>query len=93
MAVYQINYDLRKQRNYAPLYERLERYSMWCRPLESCWVISTTQSATQVRDHLRAVMDQDDGLLVTRLEAEAAWVNLDPKVSEYLKEMLEKKAA
>lgn len=93
MAVYQINYDLRKQRNYAPLYERLEGYSMWCRPLESCWVISTTQSVTQVRDHLRAVMDHDDGLLVTRLSGEAAWVNIAPKVSEYLKEMLEKKAA
>ena len=93
MSLYQINYDLRKQRNYEPLYERLKEYPMWCRPLESAWVISTSQSAVQVRDNLRAVMDDDDGLLVTRLEGEAAWVNLAPKVSEYLKEMLEKKAA
>ena len=93
MSLYQINYDLRKQRNYELLYERLKGYSMWCRPLESCWVISTTQSATQVRDQLREVIDQDDGLLVTRLSGEAAWVNLAPKVSAYLKDMLEKKAA
>jgi hypothetical protein len=93
MAVYQIDYDLRKQRNYAPLYERLKTYSGWCRPLESTWVISTNQSAAQIRDYLRAAMDGDDGLLVTRLQGEAAWYGLSEEVSAYLKSMLEGQVA
>ena len=91
MSVYQINYDLRKQRDYQSLYERIKAYHSWCRPLESCWIISTTQSAQQVRDNLRAVMDEDDGLLVTRLSGEAAWYGLDDRVSRYLKNMLKRK--
>lgn len=93
MAVYQIDYDLRKQRNYDALYERLKSYPQWCRVLESTWVISTNQSAAQVRDYLKAVMDADDGLLVTRLQGEAAWAGLSGKVSAYLKNMLERQAA
>ncbi len=93
MSVYQINYDLRKQRNYQSLYDQIKAYPSWCRPLESCWIISTNQSASQVREHLRAVMDADDGLLITQLNGEAAWYGLDTQVSSHLKDMLERKAA
>lgn len=93
MSVYQINYDLRNQRNYQSLYDQIKVYSSWCRPLESCWIISTNQSASQVGEHLRAVMDADDGLLVTKLQGEATWYGLDKQVSSYLKDMLERKAA
>lgn len=91
MSVYQINYDLRKQRNYQPLYERIKAYPKWCRPLESCWVISSNQTPSQVRDHLMSVMDNNDGLLVTKLNGEAAWFGIE--TSSFLKEMLETKAA
>lgn len=88
MKVYQISYDLRKQRNYEALYERIKTYN-WCHPLESSWVIATQQSASQVRNYLAQAMDQDDGLLVTRLSGEAAWQNLGDQVSRWLKEKLE----
>ena len=77
MKVYQINYDLRKQRNYEALYERIKSYGTWCRPLESCWLVASGKSAAQIRDDLAQVMDADDGLLVTRLQGEAAWRKLD----------------
>lgn len=93
MAVYQIDYDLRKQRNYEALHERLKSYPQWCKALESTWVISTNQTVMQVRDYLIAVMDGDDGLLVTRLQGEAAWAGLSGEVSAYLKNMLERQAA
>lgn len=93
MKVYQIDYDLRKNRNYEALYERIRMYPTWCRPLESTWVIQTTQSATQIRDYLVGALDTDDGLLVTRLSGEAAWRNIEPKVSEHLKNLLERAAA
>lgn len=93
MAVYQISYDLRKQRNYEPLYERIRSYGQWAHTLESSWVIVTNQSAAQVRDYLCGAMDQDDGLLVTRLKGEAAWFGIKDSVSDWLKQTLERQAA
>lgn len=93
MSLYQISYDLRKQRNYDALFERIKAYGNWCHALESCWVISTNQSAAQVRDNLLQAIDGDDGLLVARLSGEAAWYGLEPVVSNWLKTQLESAAA
>lgn len=93
MKVYQIDYDLRNQRNYQSLYDRIKSYQIWCRPLESTWVIATDSSATQVAEYLKGAMDRDDGILVTRLEGEAAWYNVAPDAGEYLKNLLERQAA
>lgn len=93
MGLYQITYDLRKQRDYQSLHARIKAYGTWCRPLESTWVISTPQSAAQVRDNLLAVMDRDDGLLVTRLQGEAAWYGVSTEVSDWLKNQLQRCAA
>jgi hypothetical protein len=93
MAAYQINYDLWKQRDYDPLYERLRSYPNWCRPLKSCWIISTSQSAAQIRDYLSVVMHRDDGLLVARLDGETAWMGIAPSAPERLKEILDQAAA
>ena len=92
MPVYQISYDLRKQRNYDALYERIKRYH-WCHALESSWVITTNQSAAQVRDFLMEVIDRDDGLLVTHLHSDASWVGLSQDVTNWLKQALERQAA
>lgn len=88
MKVYQINYDLRKQRNYDALYEQIKAYGTWCRPLKSCWLVATSQTAAQVRDDLGKVMDSDDGIIVTRLQGEAAWRGLSTQVSDWIKDKL-----
>lgn len=92
MKVYQISYDLRKQRDYSSLIKQIKAYDAYARPLESCWLIATDQSATQVRNNLASVMDADDGLLITRLQGEAAWRMVDGdsdgKMSKWLKEQI-----
>jgi hypothetical protein len=90
MKVYQINYDLRKQRNYDALYQKIKAYGKWCHPLESCWMVVTEKSAVQIRDELLSAMDSDDGLLVTRLKGEAAWrkLNSNTKMTNWLKNNL-----
>jgi len=93
MKIYQIDYDLRKQRNYDELYKRIKSYTTWCHPLESTWLIKTDQSALQIHKHLFGVMDGDDGLLVTCITGEAAWLGVDPRVSEWLKSELSRLAA
>lgn len=85
MKVYQIDYDLRKHRNYNELYARIKSYGVWCHALESTWLIATNQSAVQVRDHLMRAMDSDDRLLVTQLQGEAAWKGLDPQIVGWLR--------
>ena len=88
MKVYQISYDLRKQRNYEALYERIRSYGIYSHALESTWLIASNQTAVQVCDYLYEVMDSDDGLLVTRLQGEAAWNGLRDKTTEWLQNQL-----
>lgn len=92
MKVYQINYDLRNQRNYPRLISKIKTYGAYAKPLESCWVIATDQTSRQVWDNLASVIDADDGLLVTRLQGEATWNNLandsNGQVTEWLKKQL-----
>lgn len=93
MKIYQIDYDLRKQRDYESLYQRIKSYPNWCHALESTWLIQSDQSALQIHNHLFGVMDEDDGLLVTQITRDAAWIGVHPKVSEWLKSELGRLAA
>ena len=92
MPVYQINYDLRNQRDYSSLIKKIQAYGTYAKPLESCWIIFTDQSASQVGNNLASVMDADDGLLVTRLHSDIAWKgiegNTDGAMSKWLKKYL-----
>lgn len=87
MKLYQINYDLRKQRNYDALYERIRSYDAWCRALESCWMVATHQTAEQIYDYLTPALDDDDGIFVARLKGEAAWRGLSKDASNWVKEV------
>lgn len=87
MICYIISYDLRKSRNYDSLYEALRSYNRWARITESTWAVVTAESAVEIRDNLRKVMDNDDRLFVIKSGTEAAWRNSRCK-SEWLKENL-----
>ncbi len=64
--LYFIDYDLRKQRNYQPLYDELNRLG-GIRMLESLWCLHLTSSAVALRDHLTLFIDSDDGLCVSQV--------------------------
>mgnify|MGYP001013421528 CR=1 FL=1 len=67
MALYFVDYDLRKQRDYQKLYDQLNELRA-TRVLESLWVFSHgNTSCTQVRDHLLQFVDADDGLVVSQV--------------------------
>ncbi len=64
MALYFLDYDLRKQRNYQALYDELARFKA-VRMLESSWCFhANNTTAAAVRDHFRRFIDLDDGLVV-----------------------------
>lgn len=87
MAVYLVSYDLSSpKRNYNDLYKRLESYDEWAHIMQSTWCIETTRSATDVRDHLKKVIDADDHLIVVEFGASwASWLNSD--MNDWIKKL------
>ena len=70
MAVYFLDYDLRKQRDYKTLYNELAKFKA-VRVLKSQWCFNCDNtSAAKMCDHFAQFMDADDGICVIK---EADW--------------------
>jgi hypothetical protein len=68
VTTYCISYDLNKAgQNYNNLYEELKKSPNWCHPMDSTWLIVTSESPEQVRDRLRKHMDDNDTLLIIKV--------------------------
>lgn len=63
--IYLMSYDLRKPgRNYDGLYQALKSIGPWWHYLESTWLISTQENATQIYNRVVRSIDPDDRLLI-----------------------------
>lgn len=92
MATFIVTYDLHKQgQNYQCIIQKLSAYQYHWHMQGSVWIIETTQSAVEIRNHLNSCLDQNDKLFVGRLEGEAAWSGYADNVSNWLKGRLEKR--
>ena len=70
MALYFLSYDLRAERDYQTLYDKLNEFDA-VRVLESIWCFKRVDiSAIRLRDYFKQFIDADDGLLVSE---SAAW--------------------
>ncbi len=69
-----VSYDLRKPgRNYQPVWDYLGRFTH-CKGLESVYLLDTTTTPAQIRDNLKALIDQNDRVFVVRITQEwAGW--------------------
>lgn len=73
MALYFIEYDLRKQRNYQALYNELASFGA-VRILESLWCFNRVNTtAAGLRDHFRQFIDSDDGIILSEVSNWASW--------------------
>ena len=87
--VYTISYDLnRPGQNYSSLYEAIKNLGDWCHPLDSTWFVVTNLEATTIRNRLKEVMDESDGLIVATASAPAAWFGLSEEVISWLRNKL-----
>ena len=69
MALYFLDYDLRKDRDYQELYDELDNFDA-VRILESLWCFKRFDaSAKGLRDHFKKYIDGDDGLCVSEVTA------------------------
>lgn len=68
MAIYSITYDLIKSKDYKKLFEGLKSLpGSYVRPTESQWLIDTSKTSKEIRDHLTAYIDSDDKLFVAQI--------------------------
>ncbi|MBK8197772.1 MAG: hypothetical protein IPK75_05325 [Acidobacteria bacterium] len=87
-----MTYDLKQAgQNYACISKKLEAYQAHWHMQGSVWIIQTSKSAAQIRDELKACLDQNDTLFVARLEGESAWHGFSDKAGVWLKSKLESK--
>ena len=73
MALYYLDYDLRKAKDYQKLYDELGKFGA-VRILKSQWCfkrINTT--AGGLRDHFKQFIDPDDGLSVAEVADWGTW--------------------
>jgi len=86
MSIYIVSYDLVDQKNYEVLISKIKKYGAWAKPLESFWLVKTSDSASEIRDNLKTVMDNDDKLIV--IEAGSTWATkrISGKVTDWIQE-------
>lgn len=73
---YIISYDLRTpDGDYKDLYKAIKSYSGWAHINESVWAVTTSKTASEIRDRLFNHMNSDDSIFVIRSGKEAAWRN------------------
>lgn len=67
MALYFLDYDLRKTRDYKLLYEELSKFNA-VRVLESSWCFNRLNTnCIGLREHFKSFIDADDGLSVVEV--------------------------
>lgn len=67
MALYFLEYDLRKKRDYQKLYDEFEKFNA-VRILKSLWCFNRNNTtAAGLRDHFKKFIDSDDGLVVAEV--------------------------
>jgi hypothetical protein len=83
-----VSYDLIKpDKNYDAVIAAIKAVSgQWAKVHYSYWYVKTTLTASQVYERIKSSFDANDRVLVIDATNNTAiWVNLDPKVSDYLK--------
>jgi hypothetical protein len=85
MALFLISYDLRKTKNYQTLWDEMDRLDAF-KPLESVYLANLTDTASDVRDHLKGFIDDDDGLLVVEFDEKPAAFKCKQGTAQWLKD-------
>ena len=76
MALYFLEYDLRKQRDYKKLYDELANFGA-IRILDSLWCFKYQNTkAENIRNHFIQFIDKDDGLIVAEV---TDWATINTK--------------
>ena len=82
MAVYIVTYDLNHETRRPPIVDEV-RKTDWAMLSESSYAISTTETAQQVFDRFRSLLDDNDAFFVITLKRPwQSWA--DPEVNKWM---------
>lgn len=88
MPAYMVTYDLVKQgQNYEGIIKKLRSYQYHWPVQQSVWIVSSTQTESQIRDFLATSLDENDKLVVVQIVS-AAWKGYDQRVESWMKHVL-----
>jgi hypothetical protein len=88
MTTFVITYDLNKEESsadYKPLIDELRRLSAH-RYQASSWVANLNNTAKEVHDHFKALMDSNDALWVSELTSVHFYSNAKAGTTQWLKD-------
>ena len=81
---YLITYDLnRPGQYYKTLFEAIESLGRWCHILQNTWVVKSSYTVVQTRDHLSKFIDSNDKLFICGVDNWASY-NMQ-EVTDWLK--------
>ncbi|NQU98537.1 hypothetical protein HQ533_03650 [Candidatus Woesearchaeota archaeon] len=87
MTVYCVGYDLKKDRDYKKLFEKIKTYNS-CHALESMWFIESDKDVGAIRDDLKTVIDSDDAVIVIEVVEHWATRKVITGTTDWLKREL-----
>jgi hypothetical protein len=87
MATFLITYDTHAGRNYQSLYDGMAEHG-GVRLAESVWGIVLNNTAGEVRDWVKNLLDSDDTIIVIQVKPKPSWATQKAKngASDWLKE-------
>jgi hypothetical protein len=87
MSTYLISYDLSAPgRNYQPVYDYMQNFSDRMKPLQTVYLVHTSESAGTIRDELKGLVDSNDKVLVVEVDT-LSWGTFNlPNTAKWLKE-------
>lgn len=83
MALFCVSYDLIEGKNYKTLWDELDRLGGH-KALESFYLISLNNTASQVREHLKAFVDDDDMLMVIEFDKKPTFIKAKAGTNKWI---------
>ena len=90
-----VSYDLiAPGQSYDKVAQAIKSLGAWAKVQYSLWYVKSSYTAGQAAETVRRAQDANDSLIVVDATNDnAAWYNIDPKVSEFLREHWSRQAA
>lgn len=85
MALFAVTYDLMKGKDYQTLWDELERLGGH-KALASFYLLDLNNTASEVRDHLRQYIDDDDKLMVVEFVGKPAFTKANAGTNKWIEE-------
>lgn len=87
MYNYVLCFIFNKSISYQDLYDAIASLGECCQILDSAWILFSESESILIKDKLVAHIGTDDMFFISQLSmpADAAWLNLSPDVTDWLK--------